>query len=112
MRELFGGVGIIVGAVLLVFVLMLGLDYSGLMWDSFIGPKRENVRREIFEQTKSYNQGMQQDLIKAMHDYKMTKDPQEKEAIKAMVRHQMADYKESKISDSELNGFLNMCKYE
>ena len=108
MKDVFVGILIFVG----VMIGFCALDYSGLMWESFIGPKRENVRREIFENTKSYNQGMQQDLIKAMHDYKMTKDPQEKEAIKAMVRHQMADFKDAKIQSSDLRSFLESCKYE
>ena len=48
MKDILIILAVIVGCVLLFFI----MDYTGLMWESFIGPKRENVRREIFEETK------------------------------------------------------------
>jgi len=107
MKEILG----FIGGIILVIVLILAIDYTGLMWNSFIGPKRENVRREIFEETKSYNQGMKQDLVKYLHEYNMSKDPEEKKAISATVRHQMSDYNEMKLSP-ELRSFLTRCRSE
>jgi hypothetical protein len=100
-----------VGGFFLFLAVIAGLDYSSLIWESFIGPKRENVRRQVFEQTKSYNQGMQQDLIKFMHEYNVSKDPEEKKAISSTVRHMMSDYDESKL-EPELRSFLTKCKYQ
>lgn len=96
--------------VILAIVAILGLDYSNLMWQSFIGPKRENVRREIFEQTKSYNEGKQQDLVRYLHEYNTTKDNEEKQAITSTVRHMFADYDESKLNPV-LRDFLTKIKY-
>jgi hypothetical protein len=100
-----------VGGFVLFFALILGLDYSSLIWESFIGPKRENIRRQIFEETKSYNQGMQQELIDLMHQYNMAKDKQDKKAIMNTVRIKFSDYNEDRLS-SELRDFLKKCKYD
>jgi hypothetical protein len=95
-------------AVIGFFTLMCGLDYSGLMWESFIGPKRENVRRNIFEQTKSYNQGAQQELSRLYVDFQRAKDPQEKKAIAGMVRHEFADYNID-LLNGDLRAFVAQC---
>src|SRR5512147_1972955 len=100
-------IGVIVS--LVVFVgLFLVLDYGGILWTGFIGPKRENVRRQIFEETKSYNQGQQQELMRLYVEYKRTKDPIEKKAIAGMVRHQFADYQSYRLNP-ELRDFVSMC---
>ena len=91
-----------------LFVLICGLDYSGLMWESFIGPKRENVRRQIFEQTKSYNQGQQQELSRLYVEYQRAKDPTDKKAIAGLVRHQFADYN-TDLLNNDLRAFVSQC---
>ena len=110
MKELFGGVGLFIGAILLIILLGLGLDYSGLMWESFIGPKREDVRREIFEQTKSFNQGMTMKLLDYRKQYMLAKDPADKAAIAQVVSHMFSDYQLDNL-DPELKAFLRECKY-
>lgn len=104
MKDVFVSIFVI----LVIIIGIFALDYSSLMWESFIGPKRENVRREIFEQTKSYNQGQQQELMRLYVEYKRTKDPVEKKAIAGMVRHQFADYSSYNLS-SELREFVSTC---
>jgi hypothetical protein len=91
-------------------LLIAGLDYSGLMWQSFIGPKRQNIRRQIFEQTKSYNEGKTQDLIRYRMEYLQAKTSEEKEVIASTIRHMLADYDEYKLP-VELRQFLTKIKY-
>ena len=43
-------VGVFVGIIAVVFV----LELVGLGFFKFFEPKRENIRREVFENTKSY----------------------------------------------------------
>lgn len=91
----------------IVILLILGLDISGLMWKSFIGPRRENVRREIFEQTKSYQEGKRQDLIRYRLQYLQAEGKEEKEAIASTIRMMFADYDPSNLDDMpELKRFL------
>jgi hypothetical protein len=50
--------------VALVVIIALGWvsDYNDLLNYKFFGPRREAVRREVYEQTKSYRQGSVQRL--------------------------------------------------
>lgn len=95
---------------LLFLVLICGLDYSGMLWNSFIGPKKENVRREIFEQTKSFNQGMIMQLVDYRKQYMISKSIEDKSIIANTVSHMFADYNDSNL-DFELKTFLKECKY-
>jgi hypothetical protein len=104
-KEYAGYIGIVLFLLLVVFL----IDISGLAWQSFIGPKRENVRREIFEETKSYNEGKEQDLIRYRLQY-MKAEGKEKEAIGSTIRMMFADYDENKLSP-ELRDFLKEIKY-
>jgi hypothetical protein len=110
MRDLFGGLGMVIGGALLLMIIFAGLDYSGILWESFTGPKREDVRREIFEQTKSFNQGMTMKLLDYRKQYILAKDPADKAAIAQVVSHMFADMNTEKL-DSELKAFLRECKY-
>lgn len=105
MRTVFIYIGLFIGIVILFLV----VDYSGIMWQSFIGQKRENVRREIFEETKSYNEGKEQDLIRYRLQY-LQAEESEKNAIASTIRMMFADYDENKLSD-ELRAFLKTIKY-
>jgi hypothetical protein len=90
--------------------LLLVLDYSGLLWSGVILKKREQIRRKIFEETKSYNEGKEQDLLRWMQEYKLAKTYEEKEAIAFTIRHSFADYDENKLA-IELRDFLKKIKY-
>ncbi len=100
---------IYIGVVVLFVIGVLILDLTGLAWTSFIGPKRENIRREIFEETKSYNEGKEQDLIRYRLQY-LKAEGKEKEAIGSTIRMMFADYDEEKLS-VELRDFLKEIKY-
>ncbi|MFX0135311.1 MAG: hypothetical protein ACFFDN_16825 [Candidatus Hodarchaeota archaeon] len=99
----------IIGIILFMCVILV-LDYSSLLWQQFIGPKRENVRREIFEKTRSYNEAKIQDLVKYMHEYRLAKSNEDKEAIASTVRHMFANYNDKNLS-LEMRQFLNQVKY-
>ena len=55
-----------------------------LTWTSFWNPKEEQVRREVFEQTKSYKQGMIQDLRNMQFEYVQAK-PEHKSALRSII---------------------------
>lgn len=72
----------------------------GLTWcvqgnDFFLyqafAPKYEKVRRETFEQSKAYNQGMVQELQNMQFSYIQAK-PEEKAALRSIILHRAADY--------------------
>ncbi len=93
-----------------VIALVLGLDLLGLGWLDFIGPKRQDIRREIFEETKSFNEAKEQDLLRYRLQYLRAETQQEKDAIASTIRMAFADYDENKLAP-ELKSFLKSIKY-
>lgn len=91
----------------LAFVAELG----GLQWSMFFNPKHEAVRREVFKQTRSYNEAKEQELIKYRLEYLRCKDQAEREAIASTIRLAFADYDEELLDSVELRNFLREMKY-
>lgn len=102
-----------IGFLCLIFCIGIGigLDYLGFKWWSFIEPKKEKMKREIFLNTRSYNEGKAQDLVKLRMEYLRTKDKTEREVIASTIRHMFAEYDENKINSIELRDFLKQIKY-
>jgi hypothetical protein len=96
------GIGVLVGFLALQFVLGL----YGLAWFKFFEPKKEDIRREIFENTQSYVHGKIQDLAKYKLEYDALKDPSAKEAIRQVIVMRFAEFDETKIKSSGLRNFL------
>lgn len=85
---------------LLILVLLVGLIWLFQGNDFFMykifAPKYEQVRRETFEQSKAYNQGMVQELENMYLKYQEA-TPEHKSALKSVILHRMADYPEDKL---------------
>lgn len=101
---------IITGIFGLVVALSLafGLQWLGIEWRGFLGPKAENVERKIFKETRSFNEGMMQQLSRYRMEYIRAKDEKERDAIKSTVRHMYADYDASKLPP-QLRSFYQEC---
>jgi len=104
-------IGLSLLAIVVFVVIAFLFELGGLQWSRYFGPKKENVKREVFEETKSYNESKIQDLVKYRHQYMMTKDEQEKQAIATTIRHMFADFDIEKLPDVELKAFLKSIKY-
>ena len=88
-----------------VFLLAsFGLGYYVLSMQGFFAPRFENVRRNTFENTKSYNQGMQQELQSYFLEYQKS-DENGKQAIASVISHQYADYPTERLP-SHLRNFV------
>lgn len=98
----------------LVFLLLIVLTFSSCTpmirqywkWKAV----SEEGRRTTFEETKSYNEGKEQELLNLYSEYKRTKDADSKSALAFTIRHKFADYDENKLSP-ELRNFLKEIKY-
>lgn len=91
----------------------------GLAWivqgnDFFLykvfAPKYEDVRRETFEHSKAYNQGMIQELENMHYDY-IKADPEHKKALASIILHRAADYDETKLPP-DLREFIQQLRRE
>ena len=98
MKEFIGGFFIII----LFIVAILGLTWIGQGNDFFLykyfGPKYEQQRREIFEQSKAYNQGMIQELQAMQREY-IKATPEQQESLASVIMHDYADYNDRNLPD-------------
>lgn len=92
--------------VIVVIIVGLGLDLAGLNWLKFIGPKRQNIRTEIFRETRAYTESKMQDLARFRLQYIRADSSQEKEAIASTVRVMFAEFNPERIQDRDQREFL------
>jgi hypothetical protein len=98
----FGFLGL--SSLIAIVVIGCALSLGGIYWYRFIEPKREEARREVFEETRSYNQGKIQQLAKYRMEYS-TADEEGKEIIASTIKHQFADFPIDHLP-TELQNFL------
>lgn len=88
-----------------------GLEWAGIKWYGFFGPKRAAVRRQVFKQTRSYNEAKEQELLKYRLEYMRATEDADKKAIASTIRMGFADYDEKLLDSEELRTFLREIKY-
>jgi type VI protein secretion system component VasK len=97
-----------VGLAVLALVLFLGLGWvfmgNDLAMRKVFAPAHEQVRRETFEQSKAYQQGMVQDLRNMQFAY-VQADSEHKAALASVIRHRFADYPTDQLP-ADLRQFL------
>jgi hypothetical protein len=82
---------------IIVFVILgVGLPFVAYEGYNYFGPKYAATERKIFEETKSYNDGMIRDLENLMMQYQTAK-PEQQEALKAVVIHRFSVYQIDKL---------------
>ncbi len=108
--KVFGYIVLVVLVLVAMASLAFGLEWAGIAWKGYFGPKHEAVRREVFKQTRSYNEGKEQELLKYRFEY-MRADEAGKKAIASTVRLAFADYDENLLDSAELRSFLKDMKY-
>jgi hypothetical protein len=85
----------IAGVGILSIVGLLGISWvaegNEFFLYKFFAPKNEQVRRETFEQTKSYNQGMIQEIQNMQFQYYQAK-PEQQAMLADIILHRVADY--------------------
>lgn len=106
-------IGAVFGIILLIIILIIlafAMEFGGLKWKQYFAPKHEAVRREVFKETRSFNEAKMQELLKLRLEYIREKDTATKEALAFTIRHKFADYDENKLP-YELKVFLGKIKY-
>ena len=96
------GVGKIIAIIILAIVMVFGIVWAVQGTDFFLykvfAPKMEQVRRETFEQSKAYNQGVAQDLESERQEYIINKDKGVRAGLRSIIFHKLADYDINKLS--------------
>jgi len=104
MKYAVTGIGIFSGLIALVWLLQSN-DF--FMYKEF-APKYEQARRETFEQSKSYRQGMVQELETFRAQY-ITATPAQQDALASIILHRCADFDESAMP-SDLREFVKQLR--
>jgi hypothetical protein len=101
----------IVGLVALVIVALFGFTWlvegNEFFLYKFFAPKRAAVEREVFENTKSYSQGMLQELEAMLLDYNKA-DSNGKDSICSVVRRRTADFPTDRMP-ADIYSFVKSC---
>lgn len=101
-----------VGYVLLVVIALLAVTWiiegNNFFLYKYFAPRTEAVRRQVFEQSKAYNQGMIQELQNMQFEY-IKADSEHKKALKGIILHRAADYDVNKMP-ADLRDFIESLK--
>lgn len=104
----------VLGSIIGAIILILGLSWLVTGNDFFLykvfAPKQEQVRREVFEQSKAYNQGMVQELQNMQFEY-VKATPEQQKALASIILHRAADYDDTKLP-ADLYTFVKQLRRE
>jgi len=92
----------------LLIILGMGLEIAGIKWRGVTEPMREDVRRETFKGTRSFNEAKTQDLARYRLQY-LTANDKDKEVLASTIRIMFADY-DSTLLPIELASFLTQIR--
>jgi hypothetical protein len=87
-----------IGLLAIIVLIALGWIFTGnnLLMNKYFLPKQEQVKREVFEETKSYNQGMIQELQNMQFEYIKAK-PEQQASLRSIILHRAAGYPTDKM---------------
>lgn len=91
--------------ILMLAVAVFAAGSYTLFLTGFFAPKFENVRRNTYENSQSYNDGMIQQLQSYYVEYQKA-DEAGKETIRSVISHQYANYPEERVP-ARLRPFLS-----
>ncbi len=104
--------GYIVLILIGVTVLSFGLELAGIYRFGFMESRREEMRREVWENTPSHIHGVTEQLGRYKYQYDLAKDPSDKAIIKNTVKNQFGYLDEGVVGDLpySLQTFLRSCR--
>lgn len=94
----------------LCLIVLLGLSLAfgwfNVFFKNTVGVANATADRNIFEQGKSYTQGMISDLANYKYEYETSTDETARKAIKNLIRDKFANFDAEKIENYSLRQFL------
>lgn len=95
---------------LCVVALLLALPFAcgsyNIAYKKTIGVQSQSADREIFKETKSYNEGMVQDLARYKLEFEREKDEIARKAIANHINSGYSNFDEMRIQNRDLREFL------
>src|SRR5579872_2555687 len=114
MKGFLAGIGIVL-LVALGLGALVALDWGGTQYSltkyTHFAPQFENARRQTFENTHSYNQGMVQELENMQAQY-VTTDKEHKALLADVILKRVAEYPHEDQLPPDLQAFINQLRRE
>lgn len=111
-KEVKAATSIGCGLIMLSLAICLGLTWLVQGNEFFLmkvfAPREEALRRQTFEQSKAYTEGMAQDLRRQQLEY-IKATPDQKQAIASVILHEYASIDQTTMP-ADLRQFLNEIK--
>ncbi len=108
MKKIVIGVLIAIAGIAGILALSFGAETLSLKWKRYFAPQHENVKREVFEETKSYNEGKIQQLAKYKLEYDRG-DAADRAALQSTIQHMFADMDAERLPP-QLAAFLTQTR--
>lgn len=102
-----GIVGLIAIGGFSIYKLPFWLGSWGNKIETTVGTEYKNIKREQFEESKSYVHGKIEDLQRYKRELETTKDPVERQALITHIQDEFAAFDMGKIDNLNLKSFLN-----
>jgi hypothetical protein len=80
-----------VAALVLILTVVWIVQGNDFFLYKVFAPQYEQTRREVFEQSKAYNQGMIQELLNMQQEY-LRASTEHQQALKSIILHRSADF--------------------
>ena len=105
MRTFFSGtLGVVlipIGALIVIGIMTFG----SIVIYRYSGPMYQEIRREVFEETKSFNDGMVRDLSNLRIEYLGATGTAQKAALRSTILHRASDIDEDRLP-ADLRSFI------
>lgn len=106
MNERLKEFGWTIWVLILLIIVVFVLGIFGLGYKATIGKESVNIDRQIFKNSKSYVEGMGNDLAKYKYELQTEKDPVAKRAIVDLIINKYGDFDAEKLDNPDLKNFL------
>lgn len=106
MKNVFKGIGIGIASLVVIFILMMAFGGMDLFYNATIERESINIERENFEQSKSYIQGMAEDLAKYKYELATEENEIARKAIVEMIIDRCSSLDANDLNDPSLRQFL------
>ena len=101
------------GALLAVLALVWIFQGNDFFVYKFFAPRRVEVQRQVFDESRSFNQGMVQELENMRFEYVKTQDSEAKEAMASIILHRASGYNlNDPVVPADLRSFIDELKRE
>lgn len=89
-----------------IVVLSFIIKSINLGFLNFFEPKKEEITRNVFENTQGYTHGVIQDLGKYYQEYQNASSEEDRQVIKTVIQGRFPDFDADKIQSDRLRLFF------